>query len=173
MENYDAILKLVSENKARAAHWRSAHYDCARWYQVLEYSLGIPSVVLATVILGFAFYAVDRPSAPLWTQYTLAGLAVLQGIVAAVQSYVRPGALAERYRISATNFGSMQRKWHGVEQKLALDVKPTTEELNAIHVEVDQAVREALPVAGHIFRRVGRDPSYYGKSSSAMNRDQN
>ena len=82
----------------RALHWRDAHFDCARLYQRLDNLLGIPAVVLATTILGFAFYAVDRPSAPVWAQYALAGWGLLHrmarcGDVEAVEAVVATSLL--------------------------------------------------------------------------------
>ena len=159
MADSDAVLAIIREHRGLAAHWRSAHYASSRWYQFLDYSLGIPSTVLATSILGFAFYAVDRPNTPLWTQYLLAALTVLQGILSAVQMYVRPGPLAESYKNSATNFGSTQRMWLALEEKCLLGKIPTLDELDGVLVASNQATREARPVPTRILKKFGLRPT--------------
>lgn len=150
-----SLLALVREHKERAAHWRTAHYASCRFYQCIDNWLGIPSVILATVILGFAFYAVDRPNAPLWTQFTLASLTVVHGILTALQMYIRPGALYELYRNSAINFGSTQRKWMALEKRILQDSELSGSEFDSEFNEVllasDRATREARPVPKRIY----------------------
>lgn len=151
---------MVRGNSAWAAHWRSAHFDCSRDYLRLERLLAIPSIVLATCILGFAFYAVDRPGAPLWTQYALAGLTVIQGVLAAVLAYLRPSAMAEHYRSAAVNFASVSRRWGEIELRLMLQERPSSDELADILRSSDQAAREALPVTRRVLKSRGEAPPY-------------
>ena len=140
----DAIIQITIQNKLRAAHWRDVHFASARYYQAIEWTLGIASVVLATLLLGTAGYTVDRNSASFELQYALLGLAIGQASIAAIQSYVRPSALAERYRISAINYGSMVRRWELFELRNLLGNAPTVQQAEEMMAAVDQAVREAL-----------------------------
>jgi hypothetical protein len=142
----------------RALHWRDAHFDCARLYQRLDNLLGIPAVVLATTILGFAFYAVDRPSAPVWAQYALAGLAIAQAIIAAIQAYVRPGAKAEAYRTSAANFASVYRRWESLMVAAKSDVAVSIEQVRDIQDLADRVARDAPEVPQRIFIQHGLPP---------------
>ena len=143
MSSTDSFLKLTVQNKLRAGHWRDIHFASARYYQSIEWLLGVVSIILATLLLGVAGYTVERDGAPLWLQYGLLGLTIAQASIAAVQSYMRPAALAERYRISAANFGSMVRKWELFEMRASLGSLPSVQQAEEMMVAVDQAVREA------------------------------
>lgn len=144
MASTDPFIKLTAQNKLRAGHWRDVHFASARYYQAVEWVLGTCSIVLATLLLGSAGYTVDRGGAPEWLQYGLLGLAIAQASIAAVQSYARPAALAERYRISAANFGSMVRRWELFEMRDSLGSPATVQQVEETMATVDQAVREAL-----------------------------
>lgn len=144
MSQPESFIQLSIQNKIRAGHWRDIHFASARYYQALEWLMGSCSIILATLLLGAAGYMVDRGSAPLTLQFGLFGIAVLQAAIAAVQSYMRPAALSERYRISAANFGSMVRKWELFEMRFNLGANPTVAQAEEMMITVDQAVREAL-----------------------------
>jgi len=143
MTSSDSFLKLTVQNKLRAGYWRDVHFASARYYQSIEWFLGIVSIILATLLLGAAGYTVERDGAPLWLQYGLLGLTIAQASIAAIQSYMRPAALAERYRISAANFGSMIRKWELFEMRALLGSLPSIQQVEEVMLVVDQAVREA------------------------------
>ena len=144
MSTADAFIKLTIGNKVRAGHWRDVHFASARYYQTIEWTLGTCSIVLATLLLGTAGYTVQRDGTPSWLQFGLLGLTIGQATIAALQSYVRPAALAERYRISAANFGSMVRKWELFEMRASLGATATVNQAEEMMIIVDQAVREAL-----------------------------
>jgi hypothetical protein len=159
MQTSSATLEMAVDMRAKARHWRFSHYDASRWYTLIDSLLGVPSVALATVILGFAFYAVDRPNAPLWAQYALALLAVLQAVMATLQLYVRPGALAESHRVSAIGFGTVGRRWASVENRLRNGQAVPQEELDDIFTLSDRVARESRPIPRHITARVGARPA--------------
>lgn len=149
------LINQLRQYSELALHWRNAHYDSFRQYQCLDLWLGLPSTILATVVLGFAFYAVDRPNAPIWTQYTLAILAVAQGVLNAVQMYIRPNTLAEGFRKSAADFGTIYRRWSALEQKALIGKTVSHREIEDIYALSNQVAREARPVPGRIIRKCG------------------
>lgn len=144
MQSIESFLTLTAQHKIRAGHWRDVHFSSASYYQSIEWFMGVTSIVLATLLLGVGGYTVERDDAPLWLQHCLLGLTIAQAAIAAVQSYMRPAALAERYRISAANFGSIVRKWELFEMRDTLGAPPTVQQTEEMMVAVDQAVREAL-----------------------------
>lgn len=141
--------------KGRAMHWRDAHYAAARRYTLIDRCLGVPTAVLSAFVLSFAFWSVDRASAPLWTQYVLAILAALQGVLYTTQLYLHPSANAESHRRSGAQFGSIQRVWSALEDKLLLHGTVTQEDLDRAYLVGDQAARESLEVPNAVLRQYG------------------
>ncbi len=142
--------------KARALRWRDAHFECARRYRWIDqYALGIPSVVFATAIFGLSFYLTDQSTAPVWLHYSLLLLAFVQATLAAVQSYLRPGILAETYRNSVANFASVYRRWDILLVKLRIHGTVSSEDDREVMELADKVANDAPPVPSRIFKRFG------------------
>lgn len=168
MPSTELFLHLTVQNKIRAGHWRDVHFASARYCQTIEWLLGITSIVLATLLLGLAGYTVERDGASRSLQYWLLGLTIAQAAIAAIQSYMRPAALAERYRISAANFGSMVRKWELFEMRALLGVIPAVSQAEEMMVAVDQAVREALQAPWLVLWWKGMPSAQLNATASAV-----
>lgn len=102
---------LIQEQSNKAVFWKSCHFDTSRYFRKIDNLIGLPSVILATAILGFAFYSVGRENTPLWAQLLLATFSVLQGILVSIQLYLKPAFLAENHKNTANELGKLQRKW--------------------------------------------------------------
>ena len=144
---------LLSDYINRAKHWRSAHYEASMIYQRIEWVLGIPSVFLGAVILGFAFYSVERQDIPIWTQYTLAGLSILQGIIISIQAYLRPAALSEQHRATATRYSSIVHAYEKLCLELSCTKDVSIEQIEKIMSHSNDVAREAHPLPWGIAKR--------------------
>jgi hypothetical protein len=136
----------------RAKHWRSGHYRASALFQIIEWGLGIPSVFIGTIILGFAFYSVERLTTPLWTQYTLAGLSVVQGILISVQAYLRPAALSEQHRTSAARYAAIIHAYEKIALEISVGRDFSLEEIERIIEESNNIAKESRPLPGYIMR---------------------
>ena len=154
MKKKESLVDKIKVFKNRSAHWRKAHFECSRHYQRCEFIIGIFSVVLSVVILGFAFYGVDRPDAPRWIQYVLAILVILLGAINAVQLYLRPAALTDIHRDIAASFGQMHRKWEVLEITYAKEPNLVTLEKIQEMMEIgDEIARKSRSIPYHIFKK--------------------
>lgn len=157
-------LELIVDQRNKARHWRFCHYEAATYYQKFDTWLGLPTVILATIILGFAFYAVDRSDTALWTQITLASLTVIQGVFLVVQLYLKPNTKAESHRHSAVNLGILGRKWAALQARVENgdDFNPALiEETMSVQ---DNISRESHPVPSAIIKKNGHRPKLNKKA---------
>ena len=156
MDTTTTVLGKISQFKERAAHWRKAHFHCARHYQRCDVALGLLSVVCSTIVLAFAFYSINRADSSLWAQIALAGTAVLLGIISATQLYYRPATLSDSHRDSAVGFGEMHRKWELLETMCIKNPNLVTEQHIQQALDMDNILAgKSRPVPGHVLRRYG------------------
>jgi hypothetical protein len=138
----------------RAKSWQSGHSNASVLFQRIEWLLGIPSVFLGAIILGFAFYAVERTNTPLWTQYSLAGLSVVQGILISVQAYLRPAAMAEQHRATAARYAGIAHAYEKLSLELASGRDIPIEQFEKVMSEANDAAKEARLLPRYIVREI-------------------
>jgi hypothetical protein len=156
MDTTTTVLGKISTFKERAAHWRKAHFHCARHYQRCDVAMGLLSVVCSTIVLAFAFYAINRSDPSLWAQISLAGTAIFLGIISATQLYYRPATLSDSHRDSAVGFGEMHRKWELLETMCIKNPNLVTEQHIQQALDMDNILAgKSRPVPGHVLRRYG------------------
>lgn len=149
------LLKIILDQREKARHWRFCHYDSARYYKKIDSLLGLPSVILSTIILGFAFFSVGR-NVSLCSQILLASLTVIQGILLTVQLYLKPSFLSESHRNSAEKLGTLGRKWASAETKLKIDEKAISIEIiDELMQSQDAITRESEPIPKWIIKKYG------------------
>ena len=156
MDTTATVLGKINQFKERSAHWRKAHFHCARHYQRCDVALGLLSVICSTVVLAFAFYSINRSDPSLWAQVALAATAVLLGVISATQLYYRPATLSDSHRDSAVGFGEMHRKWELLETMCIKNPNLVTEQHIQQALDMDNILAgKSRPVPGHVLRRYG------------------
>jgi hypothetical protein len=156
MDTTATVLGKINQFKERSAHWRKAHFHCARHYQRCDVALGLLSVICSTIVLAFAFYAINRSDPSLWAQVALATTAVLLGVISATQLYYRPATLSDSHRDSAVGFGEMHRKWELLETMCIKNPNLVTEQHIQQALDMDNILAgKSRPVPGHVLRRYG------------------
>ena len=156
MDTTATVLGKINQFKERSAHWRKAHFHCARHYQRCDVALGLLSVICSTIVLAFAFYSINRSDPSLWAQVALATTAVLLGVISATQLYYRPATLSDSHRDSAVGFGEMHRKWELLETMCIKNPNLVTEQHIQQALDMDNILAgKSRPVPGHVLRRYG------------------
>ncbi|MGD0570302.1 MAG: SLATT domain-containing protein [Candidatus Sulfotelmatobacter sp.] len=101
-------------------HWRFrvhrvqlAHYNSARKFGNLHLWLGIPAIVLSTVVgtTVFATLAQSAKSAKQeWIQVIVGMLSVLSAVLVALQTFLRYSELAEKHRVAGARFANLKHR---------------------------------------------------------------
>lgn len=144
---------IIVEQMRKTLFWKSRHFDTARYFRRLDNCIGLPSIILATTILGFAFYAVGRNDTPMWAQIALASLSVAQGILVSIQLCLKPAYLCENHKNTAHELGKLQRKWALLNLRVQSGDEVSVNEIEALMALQDDIGKFAEPFPARIIRK--------------------
>jgi hypothetical protein len=86
-----------------------AHLEASKYYQRLHLFLGVPNVVIAT-LLGTAVFINLLNSTTEWAKYVLAILSVIMIASSSLQAFLRYAERSERHRTTASQLGEVRRQ---------------------------------------------------------------
>ena len=137
---------LIHSHKAR-----DRHEEASRRYARGQYALGIPSLIVSTVVGTSVFAALSsKEIPPLWVGL----LSILAAVLAALQTFLDFGGRSDKHRNAAVRYKSSIRL---IEQSLVqLDQEKTLtrEETASIRATLDSLEETAPVVLPSIFDRI-------------------
>ena len=110
------VLKLLEDWDRRAAASSEAHYALAGRLAGRNIQLGVPVVVLTTIIGTSVFASLQKDVGTSW-RIAIGVVSVLAAVLASVQTFLRFAERAEQHRASAENWAAIRRE---IAQKRAL-----------------------------------------------------
>jgi len=143
-------IELLQNWDHRALKALDAHYESARRYWRINKRIGIPTVVLATIIIGLAFSTVGRVM-PLWVQMSIGFLSVAQAVLAALHTWLRYSEIADKHRLAGARYAAVRRK---IEQVRVIDSEAMDQAtaITEIRNELDALGREAPSIPPKIWK---------------------
>jgi hypothetical protein len=85
------------------------HYKAAAYYNLANNALGIPVVVLSTIV-GTAVFASLEKQVGLRTQLCVGGISILAAVLAALQTFLRYSERAEKHHSVAASYGTLRKQ---------------------------------------------------------------
>jgi len=157
------VNELLRKWQQRARTNQMQHYEAAKIFDRAHRALGIPVVVLSTVV-GTAVFATLQKQVGLKIQLFVGSLSVLAAILAALQTFLRFSERAEKHRSTAATYSAVR---HGIEMVTHEPVAlrgPLKEFLEGIRTQIDSLAQSAPNVPDRVWRRIGtaKDRSYFG-----------
>ena len=138
-------------NRVRFAQF--AHYETAKTYDRLNYWLGVPVVILSTLV-GTSVFANIGKLVDEKIQISIGLTSVLAATLASLQTFFRFSEKAEKHRISASKYGALRRE---IEEDLVSlegfdrdEVKKVTE---MIRHKLDKLSDESLHIPHNIWSK--------------------
>ena len=148
---------LIVEWLNRATTSRKIHGFAARRFRALNLWLGVPAVILSTVV-GTTVFATLEKQVELGWRLAVGAISIAAAVLTSLQTFLRFGERAEQHRLAASKYSAVRRQ---MEQILALpagsrgDPKALLEELrnrlDALAIEVPPVIRPAsFPVPAKV-----------------------
>ncbi len=138
----DKVEERVQDWRRRVHAAASAYYKRSGQLRVLNYLLGIPVVVVTTLVGTTAFSSLDQ-TVTTGKGVFVGGLSVLAAVLASLQTFLRPGERAILYGQAGDWYSAMRRE---MEEYLTLppeDRDPPREFLDSIRKEWNKANQRA------------------------------
>jgi len=129
---------------------QSAHYASADHFRRLNYGIGVPAIVLSSVVGTTVFAGLAKESPSSWI---VASISILSAVLAGLQTFLR---FAERETLHATAADWYSAIRRDIEQVLHLSVaergKPK-DCLDEVRKEMNRAAQDAPALTGRRWRR--------------------
>jgi len=101
--------ELIHRWRQRSREASLAHYDSAHLCERNHFFLGMPTVVLSTIVGTSIFATLAKEAAP-EGKIIIGTLSVLAATFAALQTFLRFAERAERHRVAAAQFSSLNKE---------------------------------------------------------------
>lgn len=135
----------------RVAVTQRAHYLSADHFGARKYWLGIPAIVLSTLV-GTSVFATVQKQPELWLQITVGLASVAAALLASLQTFLGYSERAEKHRIAGAKYGALGRE---LEQLRASAGTPSTEAMSEIRRRLDDLAVESPNNPLPIYHRAG------------------
>jgi hypothetical protein len=135
----------------RVAVTQRAHYLSADHFGARKYWLGIPAVVLSTLV-GTSVFATVQKQPELWLQITVGLASVTAALLASLQTFLGYAERAEKHRIAGAKYGALGRE---LEQLRASGATPSPAAISEVRKRLDDLAVESPNNPLPIYRRAG------------------
>lgn len=151
--------QVLAEWYERVAITQRAHYLSADHFGGRKYWLGIPAVILSTLV-GTSVFATVQKQPEFWLQITVGLASVTAAVLASLQTFLGYSERAEKHRLAGAKYGAMGRE---LEQLLAATSPPSQEVISEVRKRLDALAEESPNNPLPIFRRARESSVEYTK----------
>jgi hypothetical protein len=103
------IKRVLDDWYNRVSITQRAHYLSADHFGRKKYGLGIPAIILSTLV-GTAVFASLQKQPELWLQIAIGLASVLAAVLAGLQTFLGYTERAEKHRIAGAKYGALGRE---------------------------------------------------------------
>lgn len=152
----DTKLQLLTSWHKRLREVQNSHYEAAKPLASMNLRLGIP-VVLLTTLVGTSVFASLQKEVHIGIKIAVGFISVTAAILASLQTFLRFSEKAEIHRSIGAHAGVIRRE---VEQLFAMgDIEHISEgRLNKIREQIDQISINAPSIPDRIWKRIQAEP---------------
>ena len=146
------IHNLLAYWRVKAQRSKIAHYKAADRFGRRHVVLGVPVVVLATIV-GTAVFATLEERPETWTQIVIGLVSMAAAVLASLQTFFDYSSRAAKHRTAAAEYGSIQREIEEIslfpgesankQQGAVSQIRQRMDELAQSSIDCPQSVWEA------------------------------
>ena len=142
-------------------HWRYrahrvqiGHYEAGRRYDVLNLWLGIPSIVLSTIVGSAVFASLAEPSHGIPITILVGLLSVSTAVLTGLQTFLKYSELAERHKVAGARFADIKHQIELVATFQKANVSELKSRLKEIEARWEQVREESPNIPPTIWDRI-------------------
>jgi len=142
---------VLDEWYRRVAVTQVAHYISADHFGARRYWLGIPAIVLSTLV-GTSVFAAIQKQPELWVQIVVGMASVAAALLASLQTFLGYSERAEKHRLAGAKYGALGRT---LEQLRASETLPSLEDIASVRKRLDDLAIESPNNPLPLYRKAG------------------
>ena len=159
----EAEINLLKRWRTNCNRSQIANYDAASRYSWRNYKLGVPTVILSTVV-GTSVFAALGDEIDTTYQIAVGFLSVTAAVLAALQTFLKWGELAAKHSSTAAEYGSVKRQ---IDQMLAADSNLSEQPLTRVREQMDTLAKESPEVPRDIWEKARKTKPTVEREASA------
>jgi hypothetical protein len=125
------------------------HYESAKYFEHMNYWIGMPAVFLSTLV-GTSVFASLGESIDKRFQILVGLVSVLSAALSGIQTFLRFSEKAEKHRMAAARYGALRRE---IEEILTVGENLTKEISTPLRQDIDRLSEEAPHIPEKIWSR--------------------
>ena len=133
------------------------HYECANYYNRLNYFLGIPTIVLSAAVGTAVFASFDKQATGELKRLILGFISMTAAVLASLQTFLSFAERANRHRVTGAKYGAIRRTLEKLKTISPTEHDAIRRELDAIQKAMDDLAENAPHVPSRLKRRVDNE----------------
>lgn len=157
--------ELLVDWRRRARESQFGHFEAAKHFGTQHYWIGVPVVVLTTVI-GTSIFASLQSQSSEYIKLILGFLSVAATILASLQTFLGSSERAEKHRAAGAAYGAVRRE---LEQVITLGLTDEVEQkatLDSFRERFDELAQQAPEISPKIWQQTEKILAGYDNASS-------
>lgn len=143
---------LISDWFRRVRENQFIHYACGNHFSRMNYWLGIPTILLTTVV-GTAIFATLESQAIGGLRIVIGLISILASVLAALHTFLGFSERAEKHRLTAAGYAAVRRQLEFLKTFPVEDQKELSQGLESIKQEIDNLAKSAPEVPERIWNK--------------------
>ncbi|WP_311221445.1 MULTISPECIES: SLATT domain-containing protein [unclassified Acidovorax] len=143
--------KVLNEWYHRASVTQRAHYLSADHFSKRKYWLGVPAVILATIVGTSVFAALSLKPDP-WIQILIGLASVAAAVLTSLQTLLGYAERAEKHRLAGAKYGALGRE---LEEMLSSETAVSTIQATSVRERLDALALESPDNPQSIYYKAG------------------
>jgi hypothetical protein len=145
--------KLLAKWQERARTNQLQHYAAAQYFGNAHNAIGIPAVILSTVV-GTTVFAALQKQVNLGGQIGVGAISVLAAVLAALQTFLRYSERAEKHRAAAAAYAAVRHRLEATTNTPVAVRGPLKEFLDDIEGQLDSLAQSAPNVPERVWKGI-------------------
>lgn len=143
---------LVKDWFRRVRENQFTHYACGNYFSRLNYMLGIPTIILSTVVGTAVFVSLDNQAIGNY-KIVIGVVSMLASVLAALHTFLGFSQRAEKHRLTATGYASVRRELELIKTFPIEGSVELSKKLETIKIQIDHLAESAEEVPKSVWQK--------------------
>lgn len=143
---------LVKDWFRRARENQFTHYACSNYFSKMNYILGIPTIILSTLVGTAVFLSLDNQSIGNY-KVAIGIVSMLACVFSALQTFLGFSERAEKHRLTATGYANVRRELEMLKTFPIEDNMELSKKIETLKIEIDHLANSAQEVPRRIWEK--------------------
>ena len=145
--------KLLTDWFRRARESQLAHYACSNYFSRLNLFLGIPTIVLSTIVGTAVFVSMDNSAIGNY-KIAIGMVSMLASVLAALHTFLGFSQRDEKHKLTASGYASIRRELELMKSFNVEEEKELEKKFEAVKQRMDHLAESSEEVPDRIWRKV-------------------